>query len=166
MPFLCSLRKVSWGHPKQMPEPSQPAPLDEEEQRLYSELLPGERAPHPICKGAPCHPAEETHFGCLYPGSFSFSHDPKFMTIGAKSTHFTTTDRYNDCITAAAAPICLSISCSILPSLTLEQDPKILKLLRLRQELSPNPEGASHLFPVENHGLRLGGADSHNEQNR
>ena len=58
------------------------APLDVEEQRLYSELLPGDRAPHPISKGAPRHPAEETHFGRLYPGSYSFGHDPKFMTIG------------------------------------------------------------------------------------
>ncbi|XP_078478589.1 LOW QUALITY PROTEIN: uncharacterized protein LOC144739520 [Lampetra planeri] len=29
------------------------------------------------------------------------------------------------------------------------------------QGLSSNPEGAGHLFPVENHGLGLGGADSH-----
>ena len=47
------------------------------------------------------------------------------------------------------------------PSLTREQDPEILKLLHLRQGLSPNPEGASHLFLVENHGLGFGGADSH-----
>ena len=31
-----------------MPEPPQLAPLDVEEQLLYSELLPGDRAPHPI----------------------------------------------------------------------------------------------------------------------
>ena len=36
-----------------------------------------------------------------------------------------------------------------------------LELLHLRQELSPNPEGTRHLFAVENHGLGLGGADSH-----
>ena len=47
------------------------------------------------------------------------------------------------------------------PSLTREQDPKILKLLHLKQELSPNQEGASHLFPVKNDGLGIGGADSH-----
>ena len=34
----------SWGHPKQMPELPQLAPLNMEEQRLYSELLPGDRA--------------------------------------------------------------------------------------------------------------------------
>ena len=61
---------------------TQLAPLDAEEQRLYSELLPGDRAPQPISKGAPCHPAEETDFSRLYPGSYSFGHDPKFMAIG------------------------------------------------------------------------------------
>ena len=55
----------------------------------------------------------------------------------------------------------LPVNLTLHPSLTREQDPKILKLLHLRQELSPNPEGASHIFPVENHGLGLGGADSH-----
>ena len=39
------------GHPKQMPKPPQLAPLDVEEQQLYSELLLGDRAPHPISKG-------------------------------------------------------------------------------------------------------------------
>ncbi|XP_040908617.1 NACHT, LRR and PYD domains-containing protein 14-like, partial [Toxotes jaculatrix] len=50
------------------------------------------------------------------------------------------------------------------PYPTREQDPKILKLLHLRQELLEsleNLERASHPFPVENHGLGLGGADSH-----
>ena len=66
-----SSRNTSWGrHPG---EPCQLAPLDVEEQRLYSELLPGKRASHPISMGAPWHPAEETHFGHLYPGSYSFS---------------------------------------------------------------------------------------------
>ena len=53
------------------------------------------------------------------------------------------------------------VNLTLHPSLTREQDPKILKLLHLRQELSPNLEGASHLFPVKNHGLGLGGADFH-----
>ena len=61
------LRKASRGHPIEMPEPRQLAPLDVEEQRLYSKLLPGDRAPHPISKGAPRHPAEETHFSCFCP---------------------------------------------------------------------------------------------------
>ena len=72
-------RKASRGHPIKMPEPPQLAPLDVEEQRLYSELLQGDRAPHPVSKGAPCHPAEETLF--LSYLSYSFGHDPKFMTI-------------------------------------------------------------------------------------
>ncbi|KAK3540550.1 hypothetical protein QTP70_034304 [Hemibagrus guttatus] len=68
-------------HPKQMPEPPQLPPFDVEEQRLYSELLPGDRAPYPISKGAPCHPKEEAHFGRLYPGSYPFGHDPELMAI-------------------------------------------------------------------------------------
>ncbi|KAK3542730.1 hypothetical protein QTP70_000090 [Hemibagrus guttatus] len=75
------------GMPRKPPqgavqEASQLAPLDVEEQRLYSELLPGDRAPYPIFKGATRHPMEETHFGRLYPGSCPFGHDPKLMTIG------------------------------------------------------------------------------------
>ncbi len=35
-------RKASRRHPEQMPEPPQLAPLDVEDQRLYSELLPSE----------------------------------------------------------------------------------------------------------------------------
>ncbi|KAK3520771.1 hypothetical protein QTP70_032339 [Hemibagrus guttatus] len=62
--------KMSWRHPKQMPEPPQLSPFDVEEQRLYSKLLPGDRAPYPISKGAPRHPTEEVHFGRLYPGSY------------------------------------------------------------------------------------------------
>ncbi|MEQ2297648.1 hypothetical protein AMECASPLE_036706 [Ameca splendens] len=60
-----------------MPEPPQLAPLDVEEQRVYSELLLDGRAPHPISKGVPGHPTEEAHFSRLYPGSRSCSHDPK-----------------------------------------------------------------------------------------
>ncbi|KAK3556763.1 hypothetical protein QTP70_016690, partial [Hemibagrus guttatus] len=79
-------RETSWRHPKQMPEPPQLPPFDVEEQRLYSELLPGDRAPYPISKGAPCHPTEEAHFGRLYPGSYPFGHDPELMTIGLFSS--------------------------------------------------------------------------------
>ena len=51
------------------------------------------------------------------------------------------------------------VSLVLHPSLTREQHPKIF--FHLRQGLSPNPDGVVHLFPVENHGLGLGGADSH-----
>ncbi|KAK3525468.1 hypothetical protein QTP86_031909, partial [Hemibagrus guttatus] len=68
--------------PEHLPrETSQTPPFDVEEQRLYSKLLPGDRAPYPISKGAPRHPTEEAHFGRLYPG-YPFSHDPELMTIG------------------------------------------------------------------------------------
>ncbi|MED6286016.1 hypothetical protein CHARACLAT_001394 [Characodon lateralis] len=30
---------------------------------------------------SPGHPTEKAHFSCLYPGSCSFGHDPKFMAI-------------------------------------------------------------------------------------
>ena len=62
-------------------------------------------------------------------------------------------------IRADATPIRLSISRSILPSL--EQDPEVLELLHLGQDLIPDPESAPHPFAVEDHGLRFGGADSH-----
>ncbi|KAK3541074.1 hypothetical protein QTP86_012309 [Hemibagrus guttatus] len=75
-------RETSRRHPKQMPEPPQLPPFDVEEQRLYSELLLGDRAPYPISKGVPRHPTEEAHFGRLYPGSYPFGHDPELMTIG------------------------------------------------------------------------------------
>ncbi|MED6247309.1 hypothetical protein ATANTOWER_023886, partial [Ataeniobius toweri] len=50
---------TSRRHPMQMPEPPQLAPLDVEDQRLYSELLPDGRAPHPVSEGVPDHPTEE-----------------------------------------------------------------------------------------------------------
>ena len=53
--------------PEQMPKSPQLAPLNVEEQRLYSKLPPGDRAPNPIPKGVPSHPAKEAHFGSLYP---------------------------------------------------------------------------------------------------
>ena len=65
-----------------MPEPPQLAPLDAEEQRLYSESLPDVRAPHPISKAEPRHSSEEIHFEHLFPQSHSFSHYPKLVTIG------------------------------------------------------------------------------------
>lgn len=46
-------------------------------------------------------------------------------------------------------------------SLTREQDPYTLKLHHLWQGSSTDPERANHFFPVENHGLWLGGADFH-----
>ncbi|KAK3524881.1 hypothetical protein QTP86_011082 [Hemibagrus guttatus] len=75
-------RETFRRHPKQMPEPPQLPPFDVEEQRLYSELLSGDRAPYPISKGLSRHPTEEAHFGRLYPGSYPFGHDPELMTIG------------------------------------------------------------------------------------
>ncbi|KAK0141115.1 hypothetical protein N1851_021854 [Merluccius polli] len=47
------------------------------------------------------------------------------------------------------------------PPPTREQDPEVLELLHLGQDLIPDPGSALHPFPVEDHGLGFGGADSH-----
>ncbi|KAK0136585.1 hypothetical protein N1851_027270 [Merluccius polli] len=47
------------------------------------------------------------------------------------------------------------------PPLTREQDPEVIELLHLGQDLIPDQESALHPFPVEDHGLGFGGADSH-----
>ncbi|TWW68291.1 hypothetical protein D4764_19G0000890 [Takifugu flavidus] len=58
-------REASREHPNEMPKSPHLAPLNVEEQRLYSKLLPDGRASHPISKGEPSHPTEEAHFGYL-----------------------------------------------------------------------------------------------------
>ncbi|XP_062311935.1 uncharacterized protein LOC134016604 [Osmerus eperlanus] len=168
-------REASRWHPYQMPEPPQLAPLDAEEQRFYSEPLPDDRASHPISKGEPGHPAEKTHFGRLYSRSRSFGHYPQFVTIGEGRNvdrlvnrelrlstqlllhHNGPMQSPHHCGRRTDPPVDLALH----PSLTREQDPEILELLRLGQDLLPDPEIALHLFPVDNHGLRFGGADSH-----
>lgn len=64
-----------------MPKPTQLASLVIKEQRLYSELPPGDRAFHPISKGASNHPTEKAHFGCLHSGSCTFRYDTEVMNI-------------------------------------------------------------------------------------
>lgn len=49
---------------------------------------------------------------------------------------------------------------------TREQDPKILKLLHLGQWLVPDPKWRLQPFLCENHGLRLGGVNSHSGRTR
>ncbi len=65
-----------------MPEPPQLTPLDVEDQRLYSELLPSDRAPHPISKECSATLRRKLISAGLYPGSCPFGHDPQLMTIG------------------------------------------------------------------------------------
>ncbi|KAI3363652.1 hypothetical protein L3Q82_001194 [Scortum barcoo] len=88
--------------------------------------------------------------------TFAFRLSSFFTTT--RSGTFSRTDR----ITADAAPIRLSISRSIFPSLV-NKTPRYLNSSTWRQDLSTHPERARHPFPVENqnHGLRFGGADSH-----
>ncbi|MED6261180.1 hypothetical protein ATANTOWER_001932 [Ataeniobius toweri] len=139
-----------------MPEAPELTPLDVEEQWLYSEPLPDGRAPHPISKGVPGHPAREAHFSHLYPGSCSFSHDPKFMLIGEGKN----VDRPLNQDLNFSAQLCLHHNglaqlhhyCgghsneSVDLPLHCEQDPELLELLQLRQELSSNLKRASHPF--------------------
>ncbi|TWW68212.1 hypothetical protein D4764_19G0000100 [Takifugu flavidus] len=61
------IREAYKGHSNEMPKPPHLAPLNVEEQRLYSELLPDGRVSHPISKRELSHPTEEAHFGRLYP---------------------------------------------------------------------------------------------------
>ncbi|MEQ2190311.1 hypothetical protein GOODEAATRI_034443 [Goodea atripinnis] len=143
-----------------MPESTQLAPLDVEEQRLYSEPLQDSRAPHPISKGASGHPTEEAHFSRLYPGSNSFGHDPKFMAIGEGgnvdqlvnhelrfsaqlSLHHNGPAQYPHYCGSRTDP---SVDFPLHSSITREQDPEILELLHLRQELPSNLKRTRHPF--------------------
>ncbi|KAL3970244.1 alcohol-forming fatty acyl-CoA reductase [Sarotherodon galilaeus] len=152
-------------HPCQMPEPPQLAPFDVEEQRLYSEPLPDGRTSHPISKGEASHPSEEAHFCRLYPRSRSFGHYPQLVAIGEGRDvdrplplhHDGPVQRPHHCSRSTNPSVDLRLPSPI----TREQDPEILELLHLGQELIPDPEWALHPFPAENHGLRFGVADPH-----
>lgn len=54
--FPEQLSREAKRHRRQIPEPPRLVPLNVEEQRLFSELLLGDRAPHPVPNGAPSHP--------------------------------------------------------------------------------------------------------------
>lgn len=56
--------------------------------------------------------------------------------------------QYNDHITADAAPIQLSILCSILPSIV-KKSPRYLNSFTCGSKLTPNPKGAVHCFPAQ-----------------
>ncbi|KAI3368251.1 hypothetical protein L3Q82_007971 [Scortum barcoo] len=77
-------REASQGASKiDAPKPPQLTPLDA---RRSSGSTPSSSRMTELLtlslRGAPSHPAEETHFGRLYPRSCPFGHYPKFMTIG------------------------------------------------------------------------------------
>ena len=131
-----------------MPEPPQLALFYAKEQWLYSESLSDDRASHPIPKGDAGHPPEKTHFGCSYPRSCSFGHDPPFMTIGEGRNEDWPVD-WELCLLAqlslhhhGAAKRTQNCSCwsnslghlTFPCTLTREQDPKILELLHLGKE--------------------------------
>lgn len=50
--------------------------------RLYSESLSNDQAPHPTSKGEPSQPSKETHFWRLYRWPHSLGHYPDLVTIG------------------------------------------------------------------------------------
>ncbi|TWW80169.1 hypothetical protein D4764_10G0011990 [Takifugu flavidus] len=130
-------REASGRQTGQMPEPPQLTPFDVEKQRFHSELLPDVRASHPISKAEPGHPAEETHFSCLYPRSRSDGNHPTLLAI----------DRLSARITADAAPIRLSISRSILPSLV-NKIPRYLNSSTWGRTSSPTQRRHSTFFPA------------------
>ncbi|TWW54108.1 hypothetical protein D4764_0211280 [Takifugu flavidus] len=125
-----------------MPKPPQLTLLNMEKQRFYSELLPDVRAFPPFSKVEPGQPVEETHFDRLYPRSRSFSHHPTLMAIDRLSARVT-----------ADADTKPPVDPPFHTTLTREQDPEILELLHLRQDLLPDPEKALYLFLSEDHGL-------------
>ncbi|MEQ2282049.1 hypothetical protein AMECASPLE_036549 [Ameca splendens] len=149
-----------------MPEPLQLAPLDVEEQQLYSELLA--MAELLTVSLRECHPAEEAHFRRLHPGSRSFGHDPKFMHKDERRpTGKSRASLYGSAFSSPQQPVTAAatrirpVSLPLHSPLTSDQDPEILELLHLRQELPSNLRRGSHSFLVENHGPGLGGADPH-----
>lgn len=56
--------------------------FNDEEQRLYAELLSVDQAPHSVPKGASSHQMQETHFGHLYSQCHFFGNYLKLKTIG------------------------------------------------------------------------------------
>ena len=101
-------------------------------------------------KGESSHPAEETHLSHLDPQSCSFSHYPQLVTIGEGWNKDQPVNR-ELCLLAQLSlhhnrPVqspdhsrqCTNPSLDLLHSpITQEQDPKILELLHLRQNLTP-----------------------------
>ena len=152
-----TLSNSSRGIPR--PEPPHQAFLNVKEQRVYSELPPGN--------------------GHLYLRSCSLGHYPMLGTIGRASVGmkidkqikslafrfsslFTTTDRCSPhrCRCRSDPPGDLPLHFPLI----CEQDPEVLKLVHSGQDLLPHQEQALHLFLAENHGLRFWGADCHRDR--
>ena len=81
--------------------------------------------------------------------SLAFCLNAFFQTTPVQSLHH--------CPRCTNPPVNLLLHSSI----TCEHDSEMLKLLHLRQDLTPNPERAFNPFPTYNHSLRFGGACSH-----
>ena len=123
------------------------------------------RAPHPISKTERSYPQKETYFRRLYLRSRIFCHYSDLMTIGDSWDkdgavnwkflllaqlplhHKGPAQRSQYCWRSPNPSVRLSLQ------LAREQHPEILKLLRLRQRLIPDPKRALHLFLLENNGL-------------
>lgn len=128
--YTDEIYNTSWSHVG----PPQLASFNMKEQHLFSELTSDVWAPHPVSKAEPSHPAEETHFGCLYPWCQSLRHNPKLVTV----------DRL---VNQKLCP-CYCWHRSMLPSVWTKP----------RDNWTPSLEGAIHRFPAESHELRLGGS--------
>ena len=129
-----------------------------------------------ISEAESSHLPEETHFGRLYPRSRSFGHYPQLVTRGegwnvggpgnrelrlpAQVLLHHNGPVQQPSMTADAAPIRLSISCSIFPSLV-NKTLRYLNSFAWGSKSLPTRMGALPRFPAENHGHGLGGADSH-----
>ena len=157
-----------------MTKPPQLAPLDAEEQRLYSEFPPDGRDPHTISKAELRHPPKETHFSRLYPRSCSFAHYPNLVTMGEGSRWTSKWTRIwisklkappsgsapslpqrtrgSALITADKAPIRVSISRSNLPSLE-NKIPKYLNSSAWGRDSSPTWREHSTFFSVNLNGI-------------
>lgn len=93
-------REASRWHLKQMPEPLRLVTLVTWKGQRF---IPGDQAP--ITQP----PYGGNSFWPLVSVTHSFGHYPKFMTISELSSFFTTTDTYNNCITADTALLHLLI---------------------------------------------------------
>lgn len=85
--------------------------------------------------------------------SYSYLSSSAYMGAGCSISRYLQT--FLPQTSPSAALISPSISCSVLPSL-MNRTPSYLNL---RQKPSSNRNRPSHLTPVENHNLGLGGAD-------
>lgn len=101
------------------------------------------------------HPGKETHFGCLCPWTYSFSHDPRLLAIDASWEVDWPVNRGSTCGSAPSSRQQIGFpshcwSCSHpsddLPLYLTHTPIFILKLLHLVSDFRPVPEWTLHFF--------------------